>query len=233
MSKHYIDAPLGLMNLNSFSRYYGLTLLPVSHSQISLGDLVWKPLWGKPKLEHSGMPNHILNAFYDANLLDIKTHERALKKIRKQKQYPAQLSERNITTNTEQAIAYSSYGMERLSQKFAFNKIRQYEFENIQVRLLSNELRISIDGYLEQLKKENWKAYQGNINRVYMITELYYGDLKIQIDTDLKKEFMAALKETDLELKSALDYEKTSLYSFSNHEIPFAIRLERVKKFNG
>ena len=221
------------MNLKSFSRYYGLTLLPVSHSQISLGDLLWKPLWGKPKLEHRGMPNHILNAFYDANLLDLKTHERALKKIRKQKQYPAQLSERTISTNTDQAIAYSSYGMERLSQKFAFNKIRQYDFENIQVRLLSNELRISIDEYLEQLKKENWKAYQGNISRVYMITELYYGDLKIQIDTGLKKEFMAALKETDLELKSTLDYEKTTLYSFSNHEVPFAIRLERVKTFNG
>ena len=99
--------------------------------------------------------------------------------------------------------------------------------------MLSNELRIYLDENIEKLRKQNWKAYQGNINRVYMITELYYGDLKIQIDTGLKKEFMAALKETDLELKSALDYEKTSLYSFSNHEIPFAIRLERVKKFNG
>ena len=37
-----------------------------------------------------------------------------------------------------------------------------------------------------------------------MITELYYGDFEIQIDTRLKKEFMAALKETDLELKSTL-----------------------------
>ena len=221
------------MNLNTFSRYYGLALLPVSHSQITLGDLVWKPLWGKPKLEHKGMPNHIFNAFYDAELLDIETHERALKKIRKQKQYPAQLSQRTLSTNTNQAIAYSSYGMERLSQNFEFNKIKHYTFENIQVRLLSNELRISIDGYLEQLQKENWKAYQGNINRVYLITELYYGDLTIQIDTRLKKEFMAAVKETDLELKSTFDFEKTSHYSFSNHEIPFAIRLERVKTFNG
>jgi len=221
------------MNLKSFSRYYGLTLLPVSHSQISLGDLLWKPLWGKPKLEHRGMPNHILNAFYDANLLDLKTHERALKKIRKQKQYPAQLSERTISTNTDQAIAYSSYGMERLSQKFAFNKIQHYQFENIQVRLLSNELRISIDGYLEQLQKQNWKAYLGNINRVYMITELYYGDLEVQIDMRLKKEFMAALKETGLELKSVLDHEKKSLYTFSNNQIPFAMRLELVKRFNG
>jgi len=44
---------------------------------------------------------------------------------------------------------------------------------------------------------------------------------------------MAALKETDLELKSTLDYEKTSLYTFSNEQIPFAMRLERVKIFNG
>ena len=65
------------------------------------------------------------------------------------------------------------------------------------------------------------------------VTELYYGDLEIQIDTRLKKEFMAALKETDLELKSTLDYEKTSLYTFSNEQIPFAMRLERVKTFNG
>ena len=221
------------MHLQKFRKTYGLELIPASHAEISLGDLVWKPLWGKPKLEHKGMPNHILNAFYDANLLNIKTHERGLKKIREQKQYPAQLSQRSLKTNTSQAIAYSSYGVERLSQNFEFNKIKHYAFENIQVRLLSNELRIYLDGNIEKLRKQNWKAYEGNINRVYMITELYYGDLEIQIDSGLKKEFMAALRQTDLELKSTIDFQNTSGYTFTNEHIPFAMRLERVKRFNG
>lgn len=221
------------MQLQKFRKTYGLELIPASLAEIRLGDLVWKPLWGKPKLEHKGMPNRILNAFYDANLLDIDTHDRGLKRFRNQKQYPVQLSEQSIKTNTNQAIAYSSYGVERLSENFEFNKIKHYAFENIQVRLLSNELRIYLDENIEKLRKQNWKAYQGNINRVYMITELYFGDLEIQIDSGLKKEFMAALRQTDLELKSTIDFQNTSGYTFSNHEIPFAMRLERVKRFNG
>lgn len=221
------------MKLKKFTRYYGLTLLPASHSQIMLGDLVWKTFMGKYKLEHKGMPNHIFNAFYDAELLDIETHERGLKRIQEFKKYPAHLSHRSIKTTLNQAIDYSSYEFMRLNQSFELKKINQYQFENIHVRLITNEMRISIDYYIEQLQKEKWKGYDGNIKRVYMITELYYGNLEVKIDKKLKSEFFQALKKTNLEIKNKFDYDKNVSYIFKGNNIPFAMRLERVQKFNG
>lgn len=58
------------MFLKAFTQQYDLQLLPAAHSGIRLGNLVWKPFWGHPKLSHPGLPNHISNALYDVGLLD-------------------------------------------------------------------------------------------------------------------------------------------------------------------
>ena len=66
-----------------------------------------------------------------------------------------------------------------------------------------------------------------------MITELYYGNLEVKIDKKLKSEFFQALKKTNLEIKNKFDYDKNVSYIFKGNNIPFAMRLERVQKFNG
>ena len=58
------------MFLRAFTKQYNLQLLPAVHTGIRLGNLVWKPFWGLPKLSHPGLPNHISNALYNIGLLD-------------------------------------------------------------------------------------------------------------------------------------------------------------------
>ncbi|AOR29033.1 hypothetical protein FORMB_20040 [Formosa sp. Hel1_33_131] len=39
------------MFLKTFTKHYDLHLLPAAHSKILLGNLIWKPFWGKPTLQ--------------------------------------------------------------------------------------------------------------------------------------------------------------------------------------
>jgi len=58
------------MEIRKFRSVYNLELIPASHEGISLGDLVWDPLFGAPEFSRKGMPNTIFTAFLDAGLLN-------------------------------------------------------------------------------------------------------------------------------------------------------------------
>lgn len=64
-----------------------------------------------------------------------------------------------------------------------------------------------------------------------MITELYYGNIKMIIDSSLKTTFEAqsAMKTIDAENQVSLGNRLE--YTFAHNEVPFAMRLERVKRF--
>ena len=57
------------MELRKFRTAYNLELIPASHEGISLGDLVWDPIFGAPEFSRKGMPNTIYTAFLDAALI--------------------------------------------------------------------------------------------------------------------------------------------------------------------
>ena len=55
--------------------------MPAAHAGILLGNLVWKPFWGAPKLSHPGMPNHIGNALYDIQQINRAQWHNLLKEM--------------------------------------------------------------------------------------------------------------------------------------------------------
>ena len=57
------------MEIKRFRNKYNLELIPASHENIILGNLVWDPIIGKPKFDHPGMSEHIYNAFLDAEMV--------------------------------------------------------------------------------------------------------------------------------------------------------------------
>ena len=73
------------MYLRKFRKTYGLDLLPVAHSQIMLGDLVWKSMYRRAKMVRRGLPGHFYNVF---NQLQIWTKYRWRKEMKELKASP-------------------------------------------------------------------------------------------------------------------------------------------------
>ena len=71
------------MEIRKFRKIYDLELIPASTESIINGILVWDPIIGKPKLDHPGMPNHILNAFVDAEFITMAEYGRMYTNFKK------------------------------------------------------------------------------------------------------------------------------------------------------
>ncbi|MBN3034281.1 MAG: hypothetical protein JW861_01745 [Bacteroidales bacterium] len=221
------------MEIKKFRRQYDLELIPASQENIIIGTLVWDPLFGKPQLDHNGMPENIYNAFLDANIMDQTEWKSSLDALRTTALVEAHFAERTVELDTETAIALENPQIGKLSSQFNLGLVRKFTFGDLQARAMDNLQRVRIDSLLELLKKNNWDDYDGNIRRVFLITELYYGRIKIVIDTQVKAELEAAIPKANLELTSKTESELSTEYTFSHKNVPFAMRIEKVKGFNG
>jgi len=78
-----------------------------------------------------------------------------------------------------------------------------------------------------------WKDYDGHIRRVFLITELYYGTIRILIEKQFSSELEASMKKVELSASGRSEGSHAVEYEFSHDNVPFAMRIERVRTFNG
>jgi hypothetical protein len=221
------------IELKQFRNKYDLELIPASSANIINGNLVWDPLIGAPKFDHPGMPNHIFNAFVDAGLIKKEDLNQYLNECREIPLLEAMLAERNIEVDLGLAGTLDRPEIGKLSHELGIEGIKKFSFGDLQIRALTNLMRVTIDEFLEDLKKNKWDQYDGKIRRVFMITELYYGSIKLVIDKSVKNKMEASLPKIGMDLKHQLELEKSVEYTFDHQNVPFAMRIEMVKKFNG
>lgn len=219
------------MEIKKFRNKYGLELIPASHEGIILGTLVWDPVIGKPAFDHPGMPDHIFNAFLDAEIMQMDEWEGALKEFRETDLKEANIAESIVNVNVDILTSLSQMGLGAIEGSFELKSIKKFTFGEIKVRFLSPLQRIQIDNYLEILKKDNWEIYDGKIRRVFIISELYYGSVKIVIDKALKSNLSGAIENAGLEAKNVLELGNAVEYSFEHRNVPFAMKLERIRGF--
>ncbi len=221
------------MEIKRFRNKYNLELIPASHENIILGNLVWDPIIGKPKFDHPGMSEHIYNSFLDAAIISHENWTKGIKALSKEKIKNAHLADRIISIESNVITTLENPLINELEQSFELKKISKFHFGNLQVRTMSNINRIRIDNYLEVLKQNNWQAYDGKIRRVYMITELYYGSIQLIMNKELKADLEGILEQSQLKLKEVIEFDKSIEYTFEHNSVPFAMRLEKIKEFNG
>jgi len=66
-----------------------------------------------------------------------------------------------------------------------------------------------------------------------MITELYYGTIRMVIEKQFSSELDTILRKSELEVLSMSEGSHAVKYEFSHDNVPFAMRIERVRNFNG
>ena len=221
------------MEIKRFRNKYNLELIPASHENIILGNLVWDPIIGKPKFDHPGMSEHIYNAFLDASIISRENWMKGINELHRENIKFAHLADIVINMEANVVSTLENPMINELQQSFELKKVSQFHFGRLQVKTMSNLNRIRIDNYLEIIKKDNWKAYDGRIRRVYMITELYYGSLQLVLSRDFKNELDISLQQTPLKLIETVEFDKSIEYTFDHNKVPFAMRLEKVRAFNG
>jgi len=229
----FINQKTGKMEIGKFRSTYHLELIPASHAGIHLGDLVWVPLFGSPRFSKSGMPNTIYNAFLDASLISEDEWKIFSKECRSERLADAHIAERSVDVNVELVPELLHPEIDKLNAEFKLNLINKFTFGDIRVREMDDLLRVKIDRYLELLKSKNWSEYDGRIRRVQMITELYYGTIRLVIEKTLSNDFETALQDNQITVKSKTEGSSSVEYAFSNKNVPFAMRIEQVRNFNG
>ena len=105
--------------------------------------------------------------------------------------------------------------------------------KNVCARHLPNDLRMDVDQKIEQLDPKSMRQLFRHPRRVYLITELYYGQLKLYLEKEYAIELESVKKQKKLPLSLANEGDYTNEYDFDTHAIPFAYRMEPLYKFNG
>jgi hypothetical protein len=221
------------MEIRKFRTAYDLELIPASHEGISLGDLVWDPILGPPAFSKKGMPNTIFTAFLDAGLVTEDEWAGLREESRRSPIIEAHLASRTVDVEVEFVSELRHPEIGKITGEFITEKLSKFTFGNLLMREMDDLIRIRIDRHLEQMKATRWKEYDGRIRRVFMITELYYGTIKMVVEKRYSAELDAMLHQTGLSLLSRSEGNQAVVYEFSHDNVPFAMRIERVRTFNG
>ena len=221
------------MEIRKFRSEYNLELIPASHAGILLGDLVWDPILGPPDFSRKGMPNTIYTAFLDADLMSDADWKDFRKENKDTPLVDAHFATRHVDVNVESISELQHPKIGKISDEFKTEKLSKFTFRNLQMRGMDDLMRIKIDRFLEQMKASRWSDYDGSIRRVYLITELYYGTLRMLIEKQFSTELEASMMKADLHASGKSERSHAVEYEFSHDNVPFAMRIERVRSFNG
>lgn len=221
------------MEIRKFRSKYNLELIPASHEGIFLGDLVWDPILGPPDFSRKGMPNTIYTAFLDAGLIKSDEWEQFRRENQDTRLVNAHFATRSVDVNVEYISELNHPKIGKISGDFRTEKLSKFTFGNLQMREMDDLIRIKIDQFLEQMKASHWSQYDGSIRRVFLITELYYGTIRLVIEKQFSTELEAILKKSALQVSGRSEGSHAVEYEFSHDNVPFAMRIERVRNFNG
>jgi hypothetical protein len=215
-----------MLTIKEFSKKYNLTIIPVSDETITFGKCVWDSLvFGKPKFSHPGMPDYIYNAFVSSGILTEAESNILLHQNRTTPLVNAGIA--NIEFESDVAIELgidSKIGIEAESK---VKKIQRFVFSDVKAKILTESARFQMFKNLELLKDEHWEDYKRGLRNAYVITKLYYADVKIYINTQQSAELN--LEAGGLVLSPGESTERTKTFIFKNTTVPFAMALEKIK----
>lgn len=221
------------MNLRAFYRQFELELIPAAMQGLTLGKCVWDGGWfDKPSFTRKGMPNYIYNAFVDKNIITIDECDTLLEKFRSLPKLSAKLANVNLELQIEDALELNIKDHLNIDSNFDLKKIKSFNISNSVGVEMPNRDFIILDDMLDQIKDKYWDDYKKGLRRAYIITELYYGKIEIIIDTDFELNFEASIPNTMLEASNKLKLGRSVRYEFESSDVPFAMRLKRIKHFN-
>ena len=219
------------MHLRKFRKTYGLDLLPVSHSEISLGDLIWRPKYGRPKLVKKGLPSHIYNIFLHLKMISQLEWRNAMLFFESEETHPAKLGDYRISADRLFANSFPHHILNLFKNDLSVEKNIAFSFSNLQVKIITNEWRLKIQKLIEKIPLPEQRKIFKRSRPVHIITELYYGNITIMADRKVSLEIEASLKRHFEKPLHKYDEDNSRVYEFAHNQVPFAMRIEAIDGF--
>ena len=221
------------MNLRTFTRHYDLDLIPGALETLTMGKCVWDAgMFSKPRMSKPGMPDYIFNVFASKGLMTAKEVDTILAALRKQPLVKAEFAQINIEFEISDAASVNLPEQIDLDARFDIKRVQKISVTNARGREMPNNLRLQVDAMLDSIKDQHWDEYKSKLRKAYMITQLFYADLSITIDSSIRTAFESAVPKEKLKASNKLEFDRGVVYSFPNSKVPFAMRMERIKKFD-
>ena len=222
------------MYIHNFKRHYDLDLIPASHSDISLGDLVWRRAKKRPLMSRRGMPNHIYNVFLMEGIVSERQWREAISVFESEELQAAQLGNLQVEADRRFGLSFNHPIVKLLQSDATLKSQIKFSFHTIQARVLSNKWRVILHQNLEKLSPEAEKKIFKRYRPVHLITELYYGNIYFKTDRSFRKK-IDLLLDTNRSERPLSNYEqgRFQVYEFDHNLVPFAMRLEPLNDFNG
>jgi len=219
------------MYLRKFRKTYGLDLLPVSHSEISLGDLIWRPKYGRPKLVKKGLPSHIYNIFLHLKMIRQVEWRNAMLFFESEQTHPAKLGNYRISTDRVFAHSFPHHIINLFKNELSVEKSIAFSFSNLRVKVITIEWRLKIQELAEKIPLPEKKKIFKRSRPLHIITELYYGNISIIADREVSLQIEASLKRNDEKPLHKFDEDNSRVYEFAHNQVPFAMRIEAIEGF--
>ena len=219
------------MHLRKFRKTYGLELLPTSHAEISLGDLIWRPSYGRANLVRRSLPSHVYNIFLKLKKITESEWRKAMRFFESEETQPAKLAESRISTDRSFVTSFSHEILDLFKNDLSVEREVDFSFGRLEVQVMPKIWRLKIQQLLEGISAKQWEKLFKRPRPIHMITELYYGNITILADRKLTLELEASLARHFEQALHKYTEGNTQVYEFSHNQVPFAMRIEALEGF--
>ena len=223
------------MNTNALKRKYGIIPISRTNENIILGSLVWDSPFAKPTFnrKYGSMHTHFYKALLDAEIIKKNELTTAEKELKITPKTDADFIKADTISEGHFLIDFEYPLIDNAKLETDYKFVKSFSFSEIKAQLLNSDYRIIIGDYVEEFKKNKWEKYEDNIRNVYIVTELYFGKLNISIEnsTDAELALDAMISGVKTGTNISAKTKKTVKYTFDNNELPFAMKIERLKYF--
>ncbi|MGB2404226.1 MAG: hypothetical protein ACPIA1_02710 [Flavobacteriaceae bacterium] len=219
------------MKFRRFRKFYGLELLPTSHSETTLGDLVWKPARNRACLVKRGMANHIYNVFSDLGLVTDREWMSAMNFFESEAHYPAELGDLRIDTGTSFARSFDHPVVQLLPIEMEDSNFESFTFTQLRRRHITGLWRRKIQNHLGNIPPGDYQEIAKRHRPIHLITELYYGNIAYHTDRKGSVVLDSLLKKEGHQSIARYLRDNDRVYEFDHHQVPFCMRIEPLIGF--
>ncbi|NVB39286.1 hypothetical protein G6O69_15690 [Pseudenhygromyxa sp. WMMC2535] len=216
-----------------FQRIYDLDLIIASRANMAVGDMVWDAAGIiPPRLDRPGAPRNVFNALEVMEEISADERHRLQAVAEATPLGSGDMANISMHVEAHHAGGFEYPAITEVTTKIELDKLSAFNFSNIQVRAMSNDLRVRIDRLLNGVKNNQWGKYDMTIRRSFIITELYYGSISVCLDTKLAVAAdVEVLTGAGFTLSGDDSVNRVETYTMDMPQVPFAMRLEMTKRF--
>jgi len=217
------------MYIHHFNRKYGLNLTPTADTDISLGDLVWPHSKKRHLLSRKGLHNNIYNIFLTENIVNERQWREAMSFFESDELEAAKIPVLQIEVDQRFTKNFYHPLVKLLQSEPDLLSAIKISFNTIQTHALTNEWRIRLKENLTMMSPQVKKRIFASYHDAQVITEMYYGTIRIEVDGDdsLKINSFLDAHQT-VKTMANFEDEQFHIYEFEHQHFPFTMRLEEM-----